>query len=412
MLLNNTLRLLQSRNGAIAMMTALSMPVLVGSAALATDVIQTVWLKRAMQRHADSAALAGAFAVLQGKAALPSVNMELTRNAFSGLPETSIIENAPTTGAYAGNVEAVRVVLTAQLNLPFSAFILRRNQVVTVEATAANIITEQNCLTVLETGNRPGLSITGSADLQFSCSIFSNSPNAKSVDPRGGKISPSSVSAVGGLPMSSAYPSTVILHPYVAATLDPYASLPTPSVTSSSPDPKPAGSSTVTLNPGTYNGLTLKGTVILNSGVYYIDGSAGGALTVDAGANVTGNGVTIILTSSKAASVGSSVADMTINGGGMINLTAPTSGPYANILIYQDRRADDSGGAKINGDSRTKLSGAIYMPARELKMNGNSSIDFTCLKMVARRLIFSGNSAINNTCTSGAYRGNYVRLVA
>lgn len=391
------------------MMTALSMPILVGSAALAGDVMQTVWLKRAMQRQADSAALAGAFAISQGKAASTSVNAELARNAFAGIPEASVIENAPTAGAYIGNASAVRVVLTAQLNLPFTAFIMGRNQSVSAEATAASVIQEQNCVSALETGNTPGISINGSANLQFGCSLFSNSPNINAVDPKNGKINTPSVSAVGGLPMSTAYPTNVELHPHVAATIDPFASLPTPSLSTSLPDPNTGASSNVTLNPGTYAGMTLKGTVTLNPGVYYIDGSA---LKINSQANVSGVGVTIVLTSKTAATNGSSVADMTINGGGTINLTAPTSGPFANVLIYQDRRANDSGSAKINGDSKTNLNGAIYMPARQLTVNGNSTINFTCLKMVARRMQFTGNNTINNTCTSGAYRGTYVRLVA
>jgi hypothetical protein len=168
------------------------------------------------------------------------------------------------------------------------------------------------------------------------------------------------------------------------------------------------------LSPGCYkNGLDIKGTANLSPGTYYIDGSS---FKVNSGAIINGTGVTIILTSASASTSGSSVATIDINGGATLNLSAPTSGTYAGVLIYQDRRADDSGTEKINGNATTFLQGAMYLPSREVQFTGTSGMSTTCLQLVSRRVIFTGNNSISNSCPSGSgassFTGTRVRLVA
>jgi len=113
-------RLLRDRTGNVLMMAAASMPIFVGAAGLATDTVQWTLWKRQIQRQADSAALAGAYAVAQGFSASDSATSDINRMALVTLTQTPTIENAPTTGAYAGNNKAVRVVLQTWAELPFS----------------------------------------------------------------------------------------------------------------------------------------------------------------------------------------------------------------------------------------------------------------------------------------------------
>jgi hypothetical protein len=167
------------------------------------------------------------------------------------------------------------------------------------------------------------------------------------------------------------------------------------------------------LNPGCYRGMDIKGTVTLNEGVYVIDGNS---FSVGAQASVTGSNVTIILTSNTAASNPGSVATLDINGGATVRLSAQTSGTYAGILFYQDRRASDSGTNTVNGNSNSFYQGAIYMAGQEVDFNGTAGMSTNCIQLVARRVVFSGNSAINNSCPSGSgassFIGARVRLVA
>jgi hypothetical protein len=146
------------------------------------------------------------------------------------------------------------------------------------------------------------------------------------------------------------------------------------------------------MNPGTY---------VLNKGDF----------TVNGGATITGDGVTIILTSS----TGSSYGTIKINGGANVSLSAPTAddtsgsiqGDYTGMLFYQDRNSGSTPSldASFNGGSTMEVSGAIYMPNNSVSFNGGNSTDSNgCLMLVAQTVSFNGNADIENECDM--YGGN------
>ena len=108
---------------------------------------------------------------------------------------------------------------------------------------------------------------------------------------------------------------------------------------------------------------------------------------LDAGTNivntatVTGTGVTFILTSTNASNNPSSIGQVTVNGGATMQLSAPTSGPYAGILFYQDRRAPNVDGNRINGNSSSSYQGAFYFPGQGMDFNGTAGISAACRAM-------------------------------
>ena len=140
----------------------------------------------------------------------------------------------------------------------------------------------------------------------------------------------------------------------------------------------------------------------------------GGTLDFGSQAVVNGSGITFILTYSDPVGHPDRVAQLNINGGATLNLSAPDSGTYAGVLMYQDRRAE-YGSSHLNGNSSSFLRGGIYFPNRQLIFNGNAGMSTQCVQLVARRLRFSGNSNISNTCPSGsgshAFEATFVRLV-
>lgn len=87
-------------------------------------------------------------------------------------------------------------------------------------------------------------------------------------------------------------------------------------------------------------------------------------------------------------------AGFTINGGGTINLTPMTSGAYTGLLIVQDRTANAGSDNKLNGDSNTKLNGAIYTPTQTLTLVGSSGFGASSSSMpiVVDQIKISGNS--------------------
>ena len=93
---------------------------------------------------------------------------------------------------------------------------------------------------------------------------------------------------------------------------------------------------TVTYNPGIYHGLTVNAgqSVTLNPGVYIIDGGSGTGNNLNfSGGSVTGSGVTFVLTTT-----GNKYPGLSINGNASLAITAPTSGPFSGVVLYDTTR--------------------------------------------------------------------------
>ena len=399
--------------GNVVAVTAACLPLLIGAAGLAVDTAEWTYWKRQLQREADSAAIAGAFAKAQGKDAVAAAGTDLGRTSAITLSGPADISSAPTTGAYAGNAQAVRVNIATAQRLPFSGSFLSVAPSIAAHATAAVVSNGDYCALALGSTSSVGITMQGNASLNFGCGLATNSRAANAVIAGGSSnVNATPVSAVGGLTASSNYTGSTQLLPYSLPQPDPYASLSDPSPSGCQNQVTVAPNSTQSLSPGCYRGINIKGTATLSPGVYYIDGST---FSLGSQANVVGNGVTIVLTSSNAATNPSSIATLDMNGGAAVQLTASTSGAYAGILFYQDRRAQDSGSNTINGNATSKLQGAFYFPSQELDFTGTSGMTTDCLQLVALRLSFLGNTNISNQCpaSSGAssFKGVQVRLV-
>jgi len=410
-----------SRNerGNALVIAATTLPLVIAAAAISIDTVQVSLAKRQLQRSADSSALAGAHALVQQREVAPSVYHDLALNNDVNLSVSPTIQNAPTAGPYAGNLRAVRVVLSAERPVPFISVFWAATMNVTAEATAAIVYAGQFCVLSLETGNTTGITFAGNSTVNLGCGVMSNSRSASAVSAGGSAtVIASPVAAVGGVLPSGAYVGTTNLLPYSPPQPDPYASLPEPTVPANCQNeygvqPNQDAPTPTLSSPGVYcfRGMNIKGTVTLPPGVYIIDG---GALSFGSQANVTGTGVSFVLTSRTATSDPSSIADVSINGNAVLNLTAPTSGTYAGVLMYQDRRARLAT-SQINGNSASTFHGGFYFPARVLTFNGTSGMHTDCLQLVARRIAFSGNSNIQNNCPANggaeAFDATLVRLV-
>lgn len=412
------MNLIRDRSGNVLFVATLSLPVVIGAGGLATDTIQwTLWQKQ-MQRQADSAALAGAFAKAQGADPLANATSDINRYSFVTLSAAPTIENAPTAGSYAGNTNAVRVVLQTSKRLPFSSIFLASPPTLQAEATAAVVSNGNYCVISFENGSTAGVTMQGNATVNMGCGIATNSTAANAVVAGGGSsIYATPVSAVGGLSASSNYVTGTVLLPHSISQQDPFASLPTPTVPAGCSNKltvAPSATENVTNPSGIacYRGIDVKGTVTFAPGVYVIDGSS---LSFGSQAMVSGTGVTFILTSNNATSNPSTIATLDTNGGANIQLSAPTSGTYQGILIYQDRRAVDSGTNTINGNASSSLQGAIYMPSQAVSFSGDSGMNTQCVQIATRRVTFIGNNNIANSCPAGSgaasFTGTRVQLV-
>lgn len=400
-------KLYRCKRGNALVIVAATTPLLVGASAVGLDTIQVSLARRDLQRAADSAALAGAYSVAQGGPAAGAVDRDLLLNSRVALSTPRVVENAPTAGPESGNMRAVRVVLNAERAVPFFSFFRGSTMPIRVEATAAAVPDGTDCIRSLEPTPETGLTFAGSATVNLGCGVHTNSTGGSAAVVNGNpSVTVDPVSAVGGLPPSGSFTGNPTMLPYSIPRPDPYASLPNPTV------PNPCNSvdtGAATLEPGCYRGLDLSRRVTLNPGTYIIDGSTGGSLNFGSHADVTANGVTFVLTSSTADTNPSSVAELVMHANGDVNLTAPTTGEYAGLLFYQDRRAPMRN-PNINGNSGAIIEGALYFPSAALVFNGNTGWDVRCLRIVARRVTFSGNVEMTNTCPANSPNRGFAAL--
>lgn len=388
--------------GALSIIFAVLLPVLIGFIALATDAGLWQVNARNMQTAADAAALAAGREIgnLNDAYMLALVKSESDRNGFGEDEGVTItMSTPPLTGSRAGNENAVEVNLSQPQERFFSVLSLSTDPVATARAVAVKSTSKKACVLALDETADQAVDFSGNPDVGLNgCVIAANSNSEEAININGNvTLSAQSLYTVGGYTTTgSSYTLNLEEEAVTHAPPlnDPYADLPDPSYGGCDYNNTRARNTT-TLNPGVYCGdltINANANVTLNPGTYYVHG---GEFRINGNTTVVGNGVTIVLTGT-----GSSVATMDVNGSAHLDLTAPSSGQYEGMLIYQDRDASTSGVNKINGNSVNDLKGSIYVPNQSVEFSGNSSSSSSCLRLVSRLVTFSGNSGFAHDCDS------------
>ena len=158
-----------------------------------------------------------------------------------------------------------------------------------------------------------------------------------------------------------------------------------------------------TISPGVYcGGLTIGNTngakFTMSPGTFIM---AGGGLTINSQAVVSGTGVTVYNTSSTGwgCSGSSNYTPITVSGQANVTLSAPTSGSLSGILIFGNRTGCSTPGScvdQINGGSSATFNGALYLKSDKLLFSG-SSVTGGCLVAVADIIGINGNSNFGST---------------
>ena len=423
-------KLLNDHRGNALVIAGAALPLIIGSAGLATDTIQWALWTRQLQRTADSDALAGVYGKLAGQtadvgacsASVPVNRNHTTSNVTNrlGMTPTCAIVDAGSpwnTGSYKG----VKVTVSASRLLPFSGFFVSTAPTITTSATAAVVSSGKYCVRALKNTTGTGITFSGNPNVNLGCGIHTNAKGSAAIDASGSPTIIASPAAAVGLISGQSNFSTsppTVFQPYATQLDDPFAvqTATNPVIPNGCNQSALRGNShSVSASNGTvcYTDLFLNGsgdtatftdeTIILN----------GGNLTLNAGAVLNCTRCTFVMTSSNGTSPGS----ISINGNATVTMIAPTSGTYKDIVIYKDRRATNTCNNcnQINGNSSSTITGAIYAPSQEVQFSGTGGLNTNCLQLVAWTVTFTGNSAINNTCpTNGpkAFDATMVRLVS
>ncbi|HEY7154537.1 MAG TPA: Ig-like domain-containing protein, partial [Gemmataceae bacterium] len=237
------------------------------------------------------------------------------------------------------------------------------------------------------------LTLSGNASINVAGSVVVDSNSKTALSASGNAdVTASAIKVTGGVQVNGHAkldaPTTG-----VTPAADPLAGLAAPTAPTGSVAPSSVNltKGSLTINPGVYSSISVSGNAVLtlNPGVYII---AGGGLSVTGNATIQGSGVTIYNAGSNyAKGGGGSFGAITVSGNATVNLSAPTSGMYAGIVIFQSR--DNPMTLSFSGGSLSRLQGTIYAPDALLSLSGN--VDLLDVALVVAELLLNGKAAIS-----------------
>lgn len=420
-------KLVGDRRGNTLAIAAACFPLVVGAAGLATDTIQWTLWKRQLQRAADSAAIAGVYDRSNASGATTGTTVAVTHDLSlnqhtwmslkGGYPQVTFPAD---TGV---QTNQVRVVLAVQQTLPFSSLFMSSAPTIIATAQAATIPGGGGdaCVQALETSaSQTGITNSGNTTISApNCVLYSNSPSTNSASAGGSSdVTAKAIAAVGGISQSNNWHVGSYI-PYSPALPDPFSGVsvdPTAmNCTTDSADQSTDWAAMKAAGTNCFSSLSVGSNktvnVPANFGPIYINGGS-----ADLKGTFNCSGCTIVLTNKSTAS-SATIGTISSNAQASNNITAPTSGTFKGIAIYQDRRATGNTN-KINGGSGSVITGALYFPNDVLWINGSGSASSLCAMFIARRIVFTGNSSIalknasDSTCSaSGMPTGNTVKSV-
>lgn len=386
------------RRGSTSILFALSIPMLIGGLGIGFEVSNWYLVQRGMQNAADAAVLAaasnaGANYDVEGKAV--AAQFGLTDGA-NNVAVTVLRDVTCPDGA--GNCYSATITNSVPLYLsPVVGYAGSGGGKKTLVATAiakAGTIQRPYCLLALAgSGTTPAVNTNGSPSSDLSgCSVKSNTD----ADCHGHDLGADFGDAVG-----TSYGCGKVQNSGVPPTVDPYAGLAAniPANTCGGVYPQiPSGS--VSTWSGTKNlsgnvvicgDLKLTGNVIVNAPSNAVLVIANGRL--DTGSFMiqtsSGSGLTIVFTGT----VGGSYVHAP-TGNGIIDIAAPTSGPWSGVMIYQDPKLTTGVDISAAGSNPTwKITGLVYLPHASVTLNGainKSSYGGACFVLVVDNLLMKG----------------------
>lgn len=400
--------------GGVAIMVALMMPVMVLGMGLGAETGFQYMTQRNLQYAADLAAHAGGVRLRAGdsKAAIDaSALLVATKAGFVASQGSMQLNTPPTTGPNAGNARSVEVALTKMQPRFFSAII--NNQPVVIRARAvANVVASASsaCVLALSPTVPRAITVSGSTDVSLvGCDVASNSNASDSfwMANSSAKLTVGCVHSVGGAVTTSNLHllTCAAAEEFAPVVRDPYADVAEPSANMPCATDKNASIFQPTyahpsgvLAMRFCGGLDIKSKVTFKPGLYIIDGGDftlnANATVVSSEAGITSTGTTFFLTGG---------ATIKFTGGGSLDMQAPTTGPYAGILVFASRHQTGLT-HDIQGNFGSTTQGAIYAPTSAISFSGNSTTTNGCTQVIGLTVVFTGNSTLRSSCTVGNAR--------
>ncbi len=390
---------------------------LMGFVALSIDIGLVFVARRDMQNAADAAALAGARELPEAAAATAAALEWAQGNGYAdGVDGVTVQVVTP----YNGDPGRVHVSISSDIDFVFGRAVGLESAAVGASAAAENttssggayaiiVLDETDCFAFDNTGSG-NISIEGGGIMvNSSCSTALRHGGSGNIDTdvnhyyqEGG------YTIVGsGNITPNPWPAVHRAEDPLAALVPPLPGAPAEGSAGTADDPQLTlinDSNDRTLYPGTYYG----GLKIIGGNVTLMDGNyimAGGGLEIDASGNVTGTDVMFYNTNDPYKPTGAGAYDrFKLTSSGSVDLSAPTSGPYAYMLFWQDPNNTQT---FLKSSSGNLSPGVIYLPTATL--DESSSGNLGSVQIIVKEYDKSGSG--NVEMTSGGWVGESIAAV-
>ena len=385
-----------SERGQMLVLVVFSIVALIGITALAVDGGNAFADRREAQNAADSAAMASALSRIRGTNFVEQAYKAAAQNGYDNNGNSNSVQvfSPPISGEHVDDIEYIQVIITSRVDTFFGGIIGRDfiiNEVSAVSRTQTPEIMQLlkgNAVVSLaptsDCDNNKAFWVHGEATLDITGGgVFVNSNNRECafIEQGSGSIrirDDSLITIVGGASIQK----PKLLTPYppktgsVPVPYPPPFFLPkvgcekeaviieetpldeTEEGTKEEPEsvPTPDEETGLTMSAGSWGGdFPPEDVTYLQSGTYCVDEFI---ITNDL---LVGNGVTILVENGK----------VQWNANATIQLSAPTTGPYAGLLLYLPM--DNRKKVQLNAGGDSIIKGTILAPGSEIIFKGNSS---------------------------------------
>lgn len=362
--------------------------VLVAFLGLAIDAGYLELMKTRIQTAADAAAVGGAQELKANGTAnvTAAARFDAALNGFTDGSNGVTV----TVNTVPANSTAVEVIVGKQQVSTWFMSLVGSSSVQMQARAVARLGNSPTCVYLLDQTADGAFTASGGADVEIGCGVMVDSGHATAFTVSGGtKVNATAIGVFGGYTITGG--STVTPGPVagMARVSDPLAYIPAPAVTGCQYlNTSIGGGQTVTLYAGVYcNGITIgNGAHVtfapVGSNADFI--LVGGGLDLGGGTIITGTG-----TFYNTSGTGYPYKQISFHNGAQVTLNAPTTGPRAGILLFQDRAISSGLVNTFTGGTLLTLNGSLYFPTTSLSYSGGTDAG-TYSIIVARTATFAG----------------------
>lgn len=362
----------RDKNGQVAIIFGVMLLAIVTVIGAVIDYSRANRDRTQLQNAIDAAVLAGAIspAATRDTVAANTLRASLAGSDIKNVAATWTLSGSNYTGAASGSMQTSFMALVGKTSVAIGA-----SATATIKSASASKV----CMLALAPATTQALLVNSGVSLNApNCRIDVKSTAAPAaIFNASSTLNVSKICVQGTSVIQNAGPVGV-LETGCRAAVDPFIGA-LPAVT--------PGACTVSnqnyagvnvLSPGVYCGafnFNGVGSLTLNPGLYVFKDAV---WNLNSGWSVSGSGVTLYFANQN--------SGIQINSGVNLSISAPTSGTYSDILIYEPGGLPNSS-IVFNGGAGHQYKGLIYLPSRNATFNGVSSITAESITLVFNTII-------------------------